>query len=204
MRGRVAAVLLSFLFAVSLFAQCSLAPVASAQFRSTIFDLAADGNRLWAATGYGLTLYDATIDPPLILDTIALAGTTRLVRANNGMAYAASGSAIQVVRWNGRALQLAGAIDTGATINDLVLTTNYLYVAATTGLGQYDLLNPNAPVKTQATFGLSGTAATSLALAGNTLYVTDGDPSVEVFSISVPTAPARLGAVTSLLGRPTA
>src|SRR5207248_3757471 len=81
---------------------------------------------------------------------------------------------------------------------------NYLYVAATTGLGQYDLLNPNAPVKTQATFALSGTAATSLALAGNTLYVTDGDPSVEVFSISVPTAPARLGAVTSLLGRPTA
>ena len=70
MRGCAAAVLI--LLAVPVFPQCSLTPVASAQFRSTIFDLAADNGRLWAATGYGLTLYDITVDPPLLLDSIAL------------------------------------------------------------------------------------------------------------------------------------
>src|SRR5947208_14177621 len=98
MCGRVAAVLLTLFLSAPAFPQCSLAPVASAQFRSTILDLSIDGNRLWAATSYGLTLYDLTADPPPILDTVALPGTTRAVRAANGLAYAASGSAIAVVR----------------------------------------------------------------------------------------------------------
>src|SRR5436190_22407799 len=115
MRGRVAAVLISILLAAPAFPQCNLTPVATAQFRSTVFDLSIENNRLWAATSYGLTLYDLTFDPPVILDSIALAGTTRVVRAANGVAYAGSGSAIQVVRWNGAALQLAGSVDAGAT-----------------------------------------------------------------------------------------
>src|SRR5262245_44047863 len=203
MRGRVAAILISFLLATPVFPQCGLTPVASAQFRSTIFDVAVDGNRLWAATGYGLTLYDAAVDPPLILDTIALAGTTRLVRVTNGVAYAASGSAIQVVRWNGTALQVAGSVDGGATINDLALTPNYLYAATATGIAQYDLLNPNAPAKTGAAFAISGSSAGSLALAGDTLYATDGDATVEVFNLTTPAVPVRLGSFTTLLPRPT-
>ena len=203
MRGCVAAVLL-FIFTAPAFPQCNLSPVASAQFRSTIFDLSAENSRLWAATSYGLTLYDTTVDPPLILDSIALPGSTRVVRASNGVAYAASGSAIQFVRWTGRELQLGGAVDAGAIINDLVLTTNYLYAATTNGIAQYDLLNPAAPQKTFATFATSGTNVTSLALTGNTLYATDGDASLEVFSLGIPSAPQRLGAVTSLLTRPVA
>src|SRR5438034_11542704 len=98
MLGRVSAVAILLLVTNTAFPQCSLTPVASAQFRSTILDLSIDGNRLWAATSYGLTLYDATADPPLILDTIALPGTTRVVRAANAVAYAASGSAVQIDR----------------------------------------------------------------------------------------------------------
>jgi hypothetical protein len=203
MPGRVAAVLISLLFAAPLFPQCNLAPVAGAQFRSTIFDLAVDGNRGWAATGYGITLYDLNAEPPLILDTLGLPRTTRLVRAANGVAYVASGSAIQVVRWNGRALQLAGSVDAGAAINDLVLTTIYLYAATANGIMQFDLLNPNAPAKTSAAFATSGANIGSLALTGDILYATDGDTSVEVFSILTPTLPQRLGAFSTLIVRPT-
>jgi hypothetical protein len=203
MPGRVSAVVILFLVAGAAFPQCNLTPVASAQFRSTLFDLSVENNRLWAATSYGLTLYDLGVDPPSILDTIALAGSTRVVRAANGVAYAGSGSAIQVVRWNGAALQLAGSVDAGATINDLVLTTNALYAATSNGLAQYDLLNPNAPAKTSATFATSGPNVGSLALTGNTLYATDGDASVEVFSIAIATFPQRLGSFNSLLPRPT-
>lgn len=204
MLGRVSAVAILLLVTNTAFPQCSLTPVASTQFRSTIFDLSVDGNRLWAATSYGLTLYDITADPPLILDSIALAGPTRVVRASGVIAYAASGSNIQFVRWTGRELQLAGSIDAGATVNDLVLTTNYLYAATSNGIVQYDLLNPNAPAKTSATFATSGTNVTSLALSGNTLYATDGDASVEVFSVAIPNLVQRLGSFTSILTRPTA
>src|SRR5437899_6992663 len=161
MLGRVSAVVILLLTTNTAFPQCNLAPVASAQFRSTIFDLSVDGNRLWAATSYGLTLYDLTADPPLILDSIALPGPTRVVRASKATAYAASGSNIQYVRWTGRELQLAGSIDAGAIVNDLVLTTNDLYAATSNGIAQYDLLNPNAPAKTSATFATSGTNVTS-------------------------------------------
>ena len=203
MRGCVAALLFSLLTAPA-YPQCNLSPVASAQFRSTIFELSAENNRLWAATSYGLTLYDTTVDPPRILDTIALPGSTRVVRAGNGVAYAASGSAIQFVRWTGREMQLAGTVDAGATVNDLLLTTNYLYAATTNGIAQYDLLNPAAPQKTFATFATSGANVTSLALAGSTLYATDGDASLEIFSLGIPSAPQRLGAFTSALARPVA
>src|SRR5437764_1070419 len=153
MRGCAAALLI--LLAAPAVPQCPLTPVASAQFRSTIFDLAAENGRLWAATGYGLTLYDITVDPPRALDSIALAGSTRVVRAASGLAYAASGSAIQVVRWNGRELQLAGTADAGATVNDLALTANALYAATANGIVQFDLLDPSAPAKTSVTFAIS-------------------------------------------------
>ena len=203
MPGRVAAVLISLLLTAPAFPQCNLAPVAGAQFRSTIFDLSIDGSGGWAATGYGITLYDLDADPPLILDTIGLPGTTRVVRAVSGAAYVASGSAIQVVRWDGRALRLAGSVDAGAVINDLVLTTIYLYAATANGIVQFDLLDPNAPAKTSATFSTSGANVGSLALTGDILYATDGDPSVEVFSIITPTLPQRVGTFSTLIVRPT-
>lgn len=58
--------------------------------------------------------------------------------------------------------------------------------------------------KTPATFSTSGANAGSLALTGDILYATDGDSTVEVFSVVTPATPKRLGAFTSLIVRPTA
>src|SRR5262249_34265150 len=95
----------------------------------------------------------------------------------------------------------AGSVDAGATINDLVLTPGYLYAATTNGIAQFDLINPNAPQKTAATFATSGANVAALALNGSTLYAVDGDTSLEIFNISIPTAPQHPGAFTSALTR---
>src|ERR1043166_9270201 len=178
---RALAVVIGLLLASPLLPQCNFTPVLSDPFRSSILDLAIDGNDLWAATGYGIALYDRSVDPPRLSSLIAIPGTTRDVRLANGLAYAASGNAIAVVRKNGRSLQLIRTVDAGAQVNDIVVTPLSLFAATNNGIVQYaltDPTNPNMPAQ------LTQTAATSLALAGSTLYAAEGDTTVEVFSIS--------------------
>ncbi|MDQ6801447.1 MAG: hypothetical protein M3041_11470 [Acidobacteriota bacterium] len=165
---------------------CNIGPGFSDQFRSSILDLAVDGNDLWAATSYGVSLYDRSVDPPRLVASIPVAGTTRLIRLGNGLAYVGSGNTIAVIRKSGRSLQLIGAIDAGAPINDIVFTTLALYVATRNGIAQYDLFDPSAPRLASTVFQTSQTAVTSLALIASTLYAADGDQSVEVFSIGPP------------------
>lgn len=198
MRGRAAFLFLSLLIAVPVVPQCTFQKVASAQFRSTLFDVYADGNDLWTATSYGVSLLDRGVDPPKIAASIAVAGPTRLVRASGGIAYAASGTSIAVIRKNGKKLELVRTIDAGATINDLLLTANHLYVATANGLAQYDLLDRTNPSKTSATFATSATNVTSLALLGSTLWAADGDSSVESFDITLPQSPQKLSSLESL------
>src|ERR1043166_9594469 len=100
MRVRVSAVVIAFLLVPTAFPQCNVAPVFSAQFRSTFNDLALDGNDLWTATTYGVALYDRGVDPPLIVASLALPGTTRVVRVLSGTAYVGSGNSIAVVQKN--------------------------------------------------------------------------------------------------------
>lgn len=201
MLGRVV-VAISFLFvAVTAFPQCNLTQVASLPFRASYLDIAVDGNDLWAATSYGLSLYDRSVDPPLQVASLPLPGITRTVRATNGLAYAGSGSTLFVVRKNGRSLQLVRGIDAGATINDLLLTTLDLYVATTNGLTQWDLLDPTTPVKTPSVFTTSSANVRSLALnaqGGSILFAADGDSSVETFNISVPSIPNGVGTIDTL------
>jgi len=174
MRGRVAAILLLSLIALPAFPQCNLAPVYSAQFRSSILDLAIDNNDLWAATSYGVSLYDRSVDPPKLVASIAVPGVTRVVRVANGTVYAGSGSSIVVI--NNR--QITRTIDAGGAVNDLVVTPVFLFAATSNGLRQIDLLGPAQTLAT------SSPNVTSLALSGSTLYAADGDASVERFSIS--------------------
>ncbi len=185
MLGRVAVVVLAVLYSFPpAFSQCNFTPVRSAQFRSSALDLSIDGNDLWVATSYGLSLYDRSLDPPRLIATIAVPGATRFVRARNGIAYAGSGTSLVVVAKAGaHSLQVAKTIETGGTINDLVLTTLDLYVASSTGIAQYepfDLLNLR---KTTATFPTSRPSVISLAAIDNTLYAADGDATIEAFSI---------------------
>ena len=181
------------LIAIPALSQCNITPVFSTQFRSTFNDLALDGNDLWTATSYGLALYDRGVDPPAFVASIALPGTTRVVRVANGSAYAGSGNAIDVVQKNGRALKLARATDTGAQVNDLAVTGADVYAATANGLAQYDLLDWS-----RRTLPTSAANVTSLALVGNTLYAADGDSSVEIFNIDIPSLPQATGALSSL------
>ena len=198
MRGRAAVLLLSLLFVSRLSAQCGYTATYSGEFRASYLDLAIDGNDLWTATGYGLQLFDRSVDPPALVASIAIPGTTRVVRVVNGIAYAASGTKIYAIRRSNRTLSIAGSVDTGATVNDLLATPLDLYAATSAGLQQYDLLNAASPSRTSVNMPTSGLNVTSLALSGATLYAADGDATVEIFSITIASLPQHIGTVTSL------
>jgi len=198
MLGRVAVAISLLFLPVAAFPQCNLAQVASIPFRASYLDIAIDGNDLWAATSYGVSLYDRSVDPPVLVVSLPLPGITKVVRATNGLAYAGSGTTLYMVRKNGRSLQLVRGIDTGATINDLLLTTLDLYVATANGLTQWDLLDPTNPSKTPAAFVTSNANVRSLALSNSTLFAADGDSSVEAFNISIPSIPNGVGTISSL------
>jgi hypothetical protein len=198
MLGRVAVAITLILITATAFPQCNLTQVASIPFRASYLDVAIDGNDLWAATSYGVSLYDRGFDPPALIASLPLPGITRVVRVANGITYAGSGATLFIVRKNGRALQLVRGIDTGATINDLLLTPLELYAATSDGLSQYDLLDPQNPSKTAATFVTSRPNVQSLALSNAILFAADGDSSVESFNVTVPSIPTGVGAVASL------
>src|SRR5882757_2217328 len=111
MLGRVAVAISILFVAVTAFPQCNLSQVASIPFRASYLDIAIDGNDLWAATSYGLSLYDRGVDPPALVASLPLPGITRVVRVTNGRAYAGSGSTLYVISKNGRSLQLVRGID---------------------------------------------------------------------------------------------
>jgi len=175
--------------------------VFSDQFRSTALDLAVDGNDLWVATSYGLALYDRSIDPPAFVASIAIPGTTRVVRLANGNAYAGSGSSVAVVRKSGRTLQLVQTVDTGV-VNDMVANGTDLYVATSTGLLDLPIFALGSPGP-QRVLPTSSPTVYSLTLINSSLYVADGDASVEVINISIPSLPQSSGALTSSIARPT-
>jgi hypothetical protein len=198
MRGRAAVLILLLLLPVPLFAQCNFTLAYSGEFRASYLDIAVDSNDLWAATSYGVQLFDRSVDPPSLVASLALPGVTRVIRALGGAAFVGSGTSVYSIHRNGRTLTIAGSYDAGATVNDLVATpAQYVYVATTNGLREVDFLNLSASATTLAT---SGTNVTSLAADANlnTLYAADGDSSIEVFSITVATLPQHTGTLASL------
>src|SRR5882757_4187469 len=122
MLGRVAVAISFLLLPAAAFSQCNLSQVASIPFRASYLDIAIDGNDLWAATSYGLSLYDRSVDPPALVALLPLPGITRVVRATNGRAYVGSESTLYIVGKNGKSLQVLRGIDAGGTINDLLPT----------------------------------------------------------------------------------
>jgi hypothetical protein len=201
MRGRVVVLILISLFSVSAasFAQCTYTPLYSGQYRSSLLDLAIDGNDLWTATSYGVTLYDRSVDPPSLVTSIAVPGITRIVRVANGLAYVGSGSAIHVIAKSGASLRIASSTDTGGTVNDLVVLAATIYAATSNGLVQFDLFDPQKPIRNMNSFPTASPNVLSLALAGPTLYAANGG-GVDVFSVSIPTLPQKTATIASLPG----
>src|SRR5258707_15089013 len=101
MLGRVAVAVSLLLVSFAAFPQCNLTQVASVPFRASYLDVAIDGNDLWAATSYGVSLYDRSADPPSLAASLSLPGITGALRVANGIADAGNGSTLYIVRNNG-------------------------------------------------------------------------------------------------------
>lgn len=183
------------LLSSGLFADCDFRPVFTVPFRITALDLAMDGTDLWVATSYGVDLYDRAADPPSLIGRIALPGTTARVEQAGPYAYVASGSSLLVLDRAG--LRVAGSVDF-ALINDLLFAAPYLYAATATGVLQVDLLIPERPQLATRLHTTSGSAL-SLARSGTFLYAADGDGTVEVYTLQVPSFPQKIGTIGSLV-----
>ena len=192
MRGRVAA-LLSFCFFISsqVAGDCNLVPRASDNFRQTAWDVAVDGALVWLATGYGVRLHDADGN---VIASLALPGETRAIAVRDGVAYAGSGSRVFVLRLDGDTITAGASIDAGATVNDILATT-HLFVATDNGIRHYHLTDPLVPVRSNASLLTSSPLVTSLAIHNASLFAADGDSSIEIYSLTIPSLPQRTGAI---------
>lgn len=198
MSGRVKA---AFLFILILIvsriavADCSQwTTETSFQFRTTAFDVSVDGDFLWLATGYGVQL----IEDGAIVASIGLPGSTRVVRAQgSGIAYAGSSARVYVLRREGRRITTLRAIDVAGTVNDLEIVSSALFAATTSGIAHFDIFNPAEPFKTSIVLPSSSPNVTSLATAKNNLYAADGDASVEIYSVVIPSLPQHVGTLAS-------
>jgi hypothetical protein len=198
MPGRVkAAFLLTFLlvFSSHAVADCSQwTAQASSSFRATAFDLSVDGDFLWVATGYGVQL----IQNGAVVASVPVPGSTRTIRAQgSGIAYAGSANRLYVLRREGRSIRILTSLDTPGTINDLEIVSSALFVATTNGIAHFDILEPALPFKMNTVLPTSAPNVTSLASAKNKLYAADGDSTVEIYSVTVPSLPQHIGTLDS-------
>ena len=202
MRGRVAILLLSlssFLFPLSsASAQCAWSPRESAAFRTTALDVAVDGSLLWLATGYGVQLLES--GGTRIAFEVPLAGSTKIVRADGrGFAYAGSGTRLSVLRRDGNRITVIRSIETGGVVNDILLAGSYLFVATSAGLQHYDIVDPATPLRTNAVLPSSSLNVLAIAASGPRLYAADGDDTVEVYSITIPSIPQHTGTLKATI-----
>ncbi|HVT02073.1 MAG TPA: hypothetical protein VHL58_01715 [Thermoanaerobaculia bacterium] len=185
-------------FSLHLSAQCTFQPISKGQYRSSALDVALDGNDLWVATSYGVALFDRSVDPPAPVTSLALPGTTTRIRPTGGpIVYASSGSSIYVLQKTKSSIVSLRSLDVGGLISDLLYQPPYLYVAATNGVTQVDLIQPENPFLGKRLPTSTGKAS-GLAILGSSLYAADGDSSVEVYTLQVPSFPQNIGTFPSL------
>ena len=182
---------LSFLGPTVVFGLCDYKLINSQPLRATALDVAVDGNQLWVATGYGVEAYDRTTFVPRLTASIALPGTTSRIETSSSLIYVGSGSSLFILS---RGLAIISSVDVGATINDLLYRDGYVFAATSAGLTPVHVALSDRP-QALARLSTSSGSAFSLARLGNSLYVADGDNSVEVFTIQIPELTQRIGAV---------
>src|SRR5687768_4308386 len=201
MCGRVILLLLLVVsFASPALPSCNWVSRYSGQFRSTAFDVAVDGDGfVWVATGYSVQLLEPVAGGvPRFADSVAIAGSTRVLAISGNLAYAGSGTRVYVLRRNGRALEIVRSVDAGAAVNDIVVVSSYLFVATTNGLAHFDLFDREHPNRTTVALITTAPNVRSLAVTGSTLYAADGDVTVEIFSLASPALPQKTGTLESL------
>lgn len=196
MRGRVILFLFSlFLSGSTASPQCTFQFDHSAELRASFVDLAIEGNDLWAATMYGVHLYDRSVEPPHLVASVAVPGLTRAITVKDGVAFAGSGSALYALRRAGERLQVVSSAALSGTANDVVVAGATLYVATTAGIESFDAATS---LTRRASLQTSTGNVVSLAAAEAVLYAADGDTSVERFNVSA--GPSALAAIPTALG----
>ncbi|HVS33770.1 MAG TPA: hypothetical protein VMS98_20210 [Thermoanaerobaculia bacterium] len=193
-----ATLFLSLLVAAPAFPQCSYQREHSGAYRASYLDLAVSGPELWAATGYGVRLFERTAERPAVIGTILLPGVTRFVRILDGLAYAASNSTIHVLRRNGSTLEVVRTHDAGATINDLEVTGSSIVAATTSGIISFDATGRSQLIPL-------GRNVFSIATIGDVIYAADGDTTIESYvadtALPALTSSVRATSVAAVNGR---
>lgn len=206
MLGRVTAgfSLLLLLISSDAAAGCSLTPRYSGQFRTTALDVSIDSaGFVWVATGYGVQLLEPRRgSAPAIVDSVAVAGTTSVIRVANDVGYAGSGTRVHVLQREDRSIRIIGSVATGGIVNAIALAGSYLFVATSQGIEHYLVADPAAPIRTSAVLSTSSPNVTSLAVdsSRSVLYAADGDASVEIFSIASAALPQQTGTLATVAG----
>jgi hypothetical protein len=196
--GRAVAGLLSLFLSLPIVADCSWQPRFSGAFRTTALDLAVDGNYLWVATGYGISLFERTSGGLNPLHSVALPGTSRtIVITGDGWAYAGSGSKVFALRRDGNRILIEGSAPASAAVNDLLLTSR-LFAATSDGIDHFDVINRSTLLRSQSKLFTTTPEVSSLAVFGNTLYAADGDATIEVFSLAIPSLPQRTSTIEAM------
>lgn len=194
MRGRVAVLFVLLSLSSAAYPQCSWTPRYSGQFRTTALDVSVDGSFVWLATGYGVQL----LENNGVVDSVAIPGSTRVVEADgSGIAYVGSGARVYVLRREGKSIRIVRSVAASGIVNDIAIST-YLFVATTNGIDHFDRFDPETPVKTNAFLPTSSPNVTSLAINGSTLYAADGDITLEMFSLSIPSIPQNIGTLETV------
>jgi len=199
MRGRVISLLLLVFLSDQLSAACSWTPRYSGQYRTTAFDVAIDSEGfVWIASGYGVQIMEPLANGGVgFVDGAAIPGSTRVITVNGTIGYAGSGSRVYILRRNGRTLEVIRSIDAGATVNDIAIAS-YLFVATSNGIAHFEVFDPLQPVRTNIVLPTTQPNVSSLAVLGTKLYATDGDATVDVFSLTIPALPQGTTPLESL------
>lgn len=174
----------------------SLDVVYDGAYRGTALDASLDGSLLWVATSWGVTIHETASQVPQPVATRPLAGTTAAVEAGSVRVYVGSGRTIHVFA-KGAAGTILGAENAEGTINDLLLAEPYLLAATSAGVEVFDLFDPDKPVANRTLLTSTGFAH-RVAILGATLYAADGDASVEVYNLQIPSFPQPIGSFGSL------
>jgi hypothetical protein len=69
----------------------------------------------------------------------------------------------------------------------------YMFAATSSGIDHFDLFNPALPFKTGQSMPTSSPVITSLAANRTTLFATDNDSTVELFTLTIPSLPQHTG-----------
>jgi len=155
-------------------------------------DLAIDGNDLWVATSYGLSLYDRTVDPPALVLRFRCPGSRAWCARPMVLAYAGSGTMLYVVRKKRR---FAPARPRHRSRRDDQRSPPDHSRSLRRLIERTDAVGPARPDHTvedaRCVSRTSRANVQSLALSGSTLFAADGDSSIESFHIKHPLDPER-------------